>query len=344
MRVRFWGTRGSIATPGPATVHFGGNTSCVEVTTSAGARLIFDCGTGARALGAHLMATAPKPIRASILLGHCHWDHIQGFPFFAPTFVPGNALTVYAPSGGRRSLQELLAGQMEYNYFPVELAQLPAAIAYEELGEGTYDVDGTRVLTQFLHHPAVALGYRVEADGVSVAYLTDHEPFSEALWRSDAEPGRLEALLHEGDRRHARFMAGADLVIHDAQYTPAEYAEKKNWGHSTYRHVVELAAAVGVRRVALTHHDPGHDDAFVREIEAQARALAEGCGAAMDVFCAYEGRELELSADEAAPSRVPRIQPPPRPPRPGGAASWWWTTTRSCGTSREGSSRRAGTR
>jgi CheY-like chemotaxis protein len=135
----------------------------------------------------------------------------------------------------------------------------------------------------------MTLGYRVEADGVAVVYLVDHEPFSDELWRAGAEPGRIESILHEGDRRHAQFMADADLVIHDAQYTPEEYESKKTWGHSTYDYVVQIAAASGVRQVALTHHDPSHDDHFVADIERRARSLALQLGTGLDVFCAYEG-------------------------------------------------------
>jgi CheY-like chemotaxis protein len=151
-----------------------------------------------------------------------------------------------------------------------------------------------RVVAQYLNHPAMTLGYRVEADGVAVVYLVDHEPFADELWRAGAEPGRIESILHEGDRRHASFMAGADLVIHDAQYTPQEYPAKKTWGHSTYEYVVQVAAAAGVHRVALTHHDPAHDDAFVAGIEIKARELAASIGAGFDVFCAYEGCDLHI--------------------------------------------------
>src|ERR1700685_2999540 len=133
MRVRFWGTRGSIATPGPGTIRFGGNTSCVAVTTDAGACFILDCGTGARALGGELRPHPKKPIAATILLSHTHWDHIQGFPFFTPLFVPGNRFTVAGPQGANSSLPKVLSGQMEYTYFPVELAQLGAQITYEDL-------------------------------------------------------------------------------------------------------------------------------------------------------------------------------------------------------------------
>src|SRR5688572_4199192 len=292
MRVRFWGTRGSIATPGPGTNHFGGNTSCVGVTTASGDLLVLDCGTGAHPLATQLMARGGKPINANILLGHTHWDHIQGFPFFSPAFVKGNSAAIYGPEGSSTSLRDVLSGQMEFTYFPVELGQLPAAITYHELTEGIHSIGGVRVATQFLNHPAQTLGFRVEADGAAVVYFVDHEPFSDELWRAGAPPGRIESILHEGDRRHAMFMAGADLLIHDAQYTPEEYPAKKTWGHSTYEYVVRMASAAGVRRVALTHHDPGHDDAFVAEIERKARALALELGTGLEVFCAYEGCEI----------------------------------------------------
>jgi len=293
MRVRFWGTRGSIAVPGPGTNHFGGNTSCVELVTDAGGLLIFDCGTGARQLAGALMARGGA-VDANILLGHTHWDHIQGFPFFTPAFVKGNTVAIHGPEGSRGSLHEVLAGQMEFTYFPVDLTQLPAAITYHDLTEGLHAIGGARVAAQYLNHPAMTVGYRVEVDGASIVYLVDHEPFSDELWRAGSAPGRIESMLHEGDRRHARFMADADLVIHDAQYTPEEYPAKKTWGHSTYDYVVQVAAAAGVKRVALTHHDPGHDDAFVAEIERRARALAERQGTGLDVFCAYEGCEILL--------------------------------------------------
>jgi CheY-like chemotaxis protein/phosphoribosyl 1,2-cyclic phosphodiesterase len=294
MRARFWGTRGSIAVPGPDTVRFGGNTSCVEVTTSGGGCFMFDCGTGARALGAKLVAHAPPPISATILLSHTHWDHIQGFPFFAPLFVPGSRITVCGPPGSGRSLRDVLSGQMEFTYFPVEISQLPATITFQELEEGTYEIGGARIVAQYLHHPAMTLGYRVEADGAAVVYACDHEPFSEMLWHDNPALSRAESIVHEGDRRHARFMAGAGLVIHDAQYTPEEFPSKKNWGHSTYEYAVGLAAAAGVRQLVLTHHDPTHDDACVAEIEGRARGYVADLGSEVQVCCAAEGLELTV--------------------------------------------------
>jgi CheY-like chemotaxis protein/phosphoribosyl 1,2-cyclic phosphodiesterase len=312
MRVRFWGTRGSIATPGPDTVRFGGNTSCVSITTNAGAHFILDCGTGARALGTALMAQPVKPIVATILLSHTHWDHIQGFPFFTPLFVPGNQITVCGPEGSAGSLRDVLAGQMEFTYFPVELGQLPATISFRELSEGTHEIGGARVIAQYLHHPAMTLGYRIEVDGAAVVYLCDHEPYSETLWHGDLSPNNAGSIVHEGDRRHARFMEGAGLVIHDAQYTPEEYPTKKTWGHSTYEYAVGLAAAAGVQRLVLTHHDPAHDDTFIAALETRARAHAAQIGCTVDVSCAYEGLDLTV-----APHGVQYLAETPSAPHAG---------------------------
>jgi len=253
------------------------------------------------------MAHAQKPIVATIMLSHTHWDHIQGFPFFAPLFVPGNRFLVCGPPGAKTSLPEVLSGQMEYTYFPVELAQLGAKITYQDLAEGAHELQGVRVSAQLLNHPAIALGYRVEADGASLLYLCDHEPFWEPLWHSAAAVGRLESILHDGDRRHALFMQGADVVIHDAQYTPEEYAPKKNWGHSTYSYVTQIAAAAGVKRLILTHHDPTHDDAFLSGIEMRAQDLAASMGSPMEVSCAREGYEASFEHEALDKTSVTEI-------------------------------------
>jgi len=157
-------------------------------------------------------------------------------------------------------------------------------------------------VAQYLNHPATTLGYRIEADGVIVMYLCDHEPFSDTIWKSNSPVGQIESILHAGDRRHAQFMVGADVVIHDSQYTPEEYPGKKNWGHSPYRYVVELAAAAGVRQLILTHHDPVHDDAFVARIEEMARQMAAERGSPMEVRCAWEGWELTIEPKEEKPA------------------------------------------
>src|SRR5882724_9865318 len=260
MRIRFWGTRGSLATPGPTTLRYGGNTSCVEVLADDGTLIVLDCGTGAHRLGQALLTTAGHPPRGHLLITHTHWDHIQGFPFFAPLFVQGNQWDLYAPGGLGQSLEAILAAQMQYPYFPVTVAQLAATIRYHDLAEGTLTVGGVRVGAHYLNHPAPTLGYRLEADGVAVVYAVDHEPHM----RDRPEGGGMgspgETVPHAEDARHVAFLEGADLVIHDAQYTAEEYPEKINWGHSPAETAVDYALAAHVRRLALTHHDPLRDD------------------------------------------------------------------------------------
>lgn len=293
MYVRFWGTRGSIAAPGDRTAHYGGNTSCTEVRTPDGTLIVLDCGTGARELGLHLTQTRRPPIHLHLLIGHTHWDHIQGFPFFVPAFVPGVELNVYAPLGFQQSLEEAMAGQMEYSYFPVKLRDLRSRIHFTELEEGFFRVGDVLVETQYLNHTAPTIAYRITSAGTTIVYMTDHEPF----WRPEGG-----ILHHPGDQRHVAFMRGADLVIHDAQYTEDEYRQRVGWGHSTVDYAVDVAMEAGARRVALFHHDPTHDDAAMRRIETAARTRARTAGSGIEVFAAREGMALTLTGDgRAAP-------------------------------------------
>jgi diguanylate cyclase (GGDEF)-like protein len=289
--VRFWGTRGSIASPGEHTARFGGNTSCVEVRAPDGTVIVLDCGTGARELGAHLVRTLPAPLRLHLFIGHTHWDHIQGFPFFVPAFLPGAELNVYAPLGFQQSLEEAMAGQMEYSYFPVKLRDLRSRIHFTELEEGFFRVGDVLVETQYLNHTAPTIGYRMSSGGATVAYVTDHEPF----WKS--EDGILH---HPGDQRHVAFMRGADLVIHDAQYTHEEYTDRLGWGHSTVEYATDVALAAGAKRLALFHHDPAHDDTAMDQLEVDARARVKECRGVLDVFAAREGLELHVDGSNRA--------------------------------------------
>jgi phosphoribosyl 1,2-cyclic phosphodiesterase/CheY-like chemotaxis protein len=295
MKVTFWGTRGSIATPGPGTVRYGGNTSCVQVTTDRGTLIILDCGTGVRLLGDHLDAAWPQPLRGNIFLTHTHWDHIQGFPFFGPAFEADNQWMVYGPADGEKHLEQALSGQMQYTYFPVELQRLGSSLYCSNLEEGSFQLDDVLVRSQYMNHPAVTLGYRLEVGGATLAYCTDHEPFSATLFKPGSQWPTIHTILHAGDRRHAEFMAGADLVIHDAQYTASEYEHKRNWGHSSTEYAVRMALVAGVKHLALFHHDPGHDDARLDEIESDARTLVREMGADMSVDCAREGDQVELA-------------------------------------------------
>jgi CheY-like chemotaxis protein/phosphoribosyl 1,2-cyclic phosphodiesterase len=300
MRVRFWGTRGSIAKPGPTTLRHGGNTSCVEVRSSDGTLIVLDCGTGAHGLGRELAIQSPK--RGHLLIGHTHWDHIQGFPFFEPLFMPAQNWSVYAPGGRRRQLEETLAGQMAYEYSPIDFASLRAQVAFHELTEGVLELGDIRVRTQYMNHPALTLGYRLECDGAALVYATDHEPHT--LHPEDAEPGA--PLIHPEDRRHVRFLAGADLVIHDAQYTLADFPERAGWGHTPIERAVDYAILAGAKRLALFHHDPKRHDEAVDRVAAAAQARARAAESALEVFAASEGSVIELSGPaqlEHPPSR-----------------------------------------
>ncbi len=308
MRIRFWGTRGSLPTPGPRTVRYGGNSACVELRTRAGTLLIFDCGTGARELGQSLLQAEPSGVDGAILLGHTHWDHIHGFPFFAPAFHSGSRFTIYAPTGGDVQLSEVLAGQMQYTYFPIDLGQLQAAIEFRELGEGEFSIGEASVRAQYLNHTALTLGYRVSAGGVTVVYATDHEPHAQRLLASGSPDGPL-SLSHPSDQRHVELLTGADVVIHDAQYTADEYAQKIGWGHSPVEYVVDAAAAAGVQYLGLFHHDPSHDDREMDQLVAACQRRAEASGAELAVFGAREGQVITLretagaAADPGEPTR-----------------------------------------
>jgi len=299
MQVRFWGTRGSIAKAGPSTVRYGGNTSCVEVRTASGAVLVLDCGTGAHGLGQALVREQGAARRGHVLISHTHWDHIQGLPFFAPLFQPGNEWHVYGPQGLGRSLRDVLAGQMEYTYFPITPAEFSANLAYHDLVEGSFEVDDIRVTTQYLNHPALTLAYRIEADGVTLVYATDHEPHLARLADGGTPP-------HGGeDEKHGRFLADADLVIHDTQYTAEEYPRYRGWGHSTLEYVVDLARAGSVRRLAMFHHDPNRHDDALDQLVARARARAHADP--IDVLAAAEGPVLEIPRRRSAVAPLPSI-------------------------------------
>jgi phosphoribosyl 1,2-cyclic phosphodiesterase/CheY-like chemotaxis protein len=290
VRIQFWGTRGSIAKPGPSTARYGGNTSCIEVRSARGTLVVIDCGTGGHSLAQKLIADAPNPLRGNILISHTHWDHIQGIPFFHPLFMRGNEWDIYGPKGVRESFREVLAGQMQYTYFPVTLDECGAKIRYHDLVEGAFAINDIKVSARYLNHPALTLGYRLQVDGATVVYACDHEPHARMLALGDGK-------ITGEDLGHAEFIDGADLLIHDAQYTAEEYPEKVGWGHSPIEYVVKLAQYAGVKRVALTHHDPLRDDDAIERLIAGVRQHSSP----VDVFAAFEGQVLGV---RACPGRV----------------------------------------
>ena len=244
------------------------------------------------------MSDGGKGLRGHILISHTHWDHIQGVPFFAPLFEPGNEWDIYGPKGLGPSLRETLAGQMQHTYFPVTLDQFGATIRYHDSVEGTFQIDDIKVSTHYLNHPALTLGYRLEADGASLAYSCDHEPHSRALATGQGE-------FAGQDLAHAKFVEGADLLIHDAQYTAAEYPTKIGWGHSTAEYAVWLSQRAHVKSLALTHHDPLRDDDALDQIVETIRAGIKKDPQKLRVIAAAEGEIIEIEPSHAKASDSP---------------------------------------
>lgn len=263
--VTFWGVRGSIAVSGEGFRRYGGNTTCLEVRCGQ-QRIIVDAGTGLQALGGKLMAESQAqgaPVKATMLFTHLHWDHIQGFPFFAPAFLPSTELDLYGPCSEGQTLRGALEAQMRPPQFPVPLDAMASAKRFHTLDDGdAVQVGEITVRTRRLDHPQGVLGYRFEAGGRAICFATDTE-----------HPA--DGSVHEGLLELAR---GADLLIYDAQYTPDEYAGRRGpcrrgWGHSTYEAAAEIARAAEVSRLVLFHHDPTHEDDVVDAIAAEARGL-----------------------------------------------------------------------
>jgi phosphoribosyl 1,2-cyclic phosphodiesterase len=272
--VRFWGVRGSIACPGPETVSYGGNTSCVEMMIG-GRRLIFDGGTGLRELGLSLLRE--MPLEANLFFTHSHWDHIQGFPFFVPAFVPGNRFYIYgaiAPNGS--TIEQRLNDQMLHPNFPVPLQIMGADLKFcdIEIGE-TVRIDDIKVENALLNHPGEAVGYRISWNGCVAAYVTDTEHF----------PDRL-------DENVLWLARDADIMIYDATYTDEEYHNEKSskvgWGHSTWQEAVKVAKAANVKKLVIFHHDPIHSDDFMDRVERDTQAAFPSS------IVAREGMEIDL--------------------------------------------------
>jgi phosphoribosyl 1,2-cyclic phosphodiesterase len=284
MQVTFWGTRGSIATPGPDTMRYGGNTSCVEICLDNGTVIIFDAGTGIRALGHRLLAQH-APVRAYLFLSHMHWDHIQGLPFFAPAYVPGTELSILGPRVGPLSLEQSICDQMRSPYFPVPMHAMGAAIHFVELAEGcVFELPGATVEVGVLNHPGRSLGYRLVADSKVLVYATDNEPYGEtAESRHLIQPPSLPYLARQ-----------ADLLIQDAQYTPEEYPYHLGWGHSTYLDALQLAQHARVQQLALYHHDPGHNDAAIDHILTACHSWMAHQRAMFTCLAAAEGLQIIL--------------------------------------------------
>ena len=292
MKVRFWGVRGSVPSPGPQTVHYGGNTTCIEVTTDGGHTIILDAGTGIRGLGMRLMEKPPA--RCGIFISHTHWDHIQGLPFFLPLFVTGSQVSIFGAFDPvyQKDLKAILSQQMEYCYFPVRELELKADISYTNLREGDVTEYGDATVTCVLmNHPVLTYGYRVDSGGKSLFFSGDHEQPYNIYEPEDTYHGEYDLLMADKIGRIAEVAKDVDLFIVDAQYTQQEIVHKRGWGHGTYRSAMDLGLKAGARQICFTHHDPSRTDDALDSIGASLRDQA---GDGPGLVIAREGLELTL--------------------------------------------------
>lgn len=289
--VKFWGTRGSIPTPGAGTRVHGGNTSCVELRFG-DTHFICDAGSGIRGLGKDLLTRDPVPAELHLFITHTHWDHIQGFPFFDPCHRKNMRLNLYEPWGGDRSRHQLLSGQMSSAYFPVSFGDLRAEVVSHTLAEQGSLIGGVKVSSLPLNHPGGCFGFLFEGEGHKVAYLTDNEivPTADDTFPDPDHTGPLRAIPQALLDRCAQ----ADLLICDAQYDDADYLLKRGWGHTSCNTVTDLAVRARARVLALFHHDPESTDALVDQRVESCRRRAARHRSDLILFGAREGLELKL--------------------------------------------------
>lgn len=289
LRVQFWGTRGSVPSPGPRTVRYGGNTPCVELRTTGGWLVVLDAGTGIRELGRSLIERSNgAPVAGDIFLTHAHWDHIQGIPFFAPIFQKGNHFTIWGSKSLETSIDRVVRDQMSPVVFPVTFEQLDATIDFREIADGERCVGtGYEVTAMEVRHPGGALAYRFtepRTPGPALVYVSDNE-------LGPADRYQTPSGWRE---RFTAFVRGAKVLVHDTTYTTEEYDFHRGWGHSTFREVTELALEAGADTLVLFHHEPRRTDEELDQRVAECQALVKDRGSAMRVLAAAEGLTLTV--------------------------------------------------
>jgi phosphoribosyl 1,2-cyclic phosphodiesterase len=299
MKLTFWGVRGSIPTPGKHTVRYGGNTPCLELRLDDDRLIMFDAGTGIRSFGDHVLSKG-ESINGHLLITHPHWDHIQGFPFFKPAFISGNELTIVGTERSEKSLSEIIAEQMNRIYFPVQLHDLKAKIKFVPIrDEGEMLIHDAKVRYIYVNHPGFTVGYRVEYQGKVLVYISDNEPFDReaAATLTNFEPTVKERFMRtDGDpnQRIVDFCRDADVLIHDATYTPEEYLDRVGWGHSHYLFTLRVAADANVKRLYLFHHDQNHSDEKVDDILMKSKREVKSRGYRFECEAAVENTTITI--------------------------------------------------
>jgi CheY-like chemotaxis protein len=265
MELTFWGVRGTLPVPGKQAIRYGGNTSCLSLEFPKGNLFIFDAGTGIKALASHLTHAKRSEIEAKIFISHPHWDHINALPFFGPLYVQGNEFAVFGPSHGDITVRELIAGQMDGVYFPIQIKEFGATVTFHDLKEETFETEGVQVSTMLLNHPGHCLGYRITYNGRSLCYITDNELFPRTSHLYN--PSYVEKLQ--------RFVHGAKALVIDTAYSDSEYPAKMCWGHAPVSEVVALADQAQVNCLYLFHHDPDQTDADIDAKLHSAQSLLQ---------------------------------------------------------------------
>ncbi|MCK9621753.1 MAG: MBL fold metallo-hydrolase [Methylobacter sp.] len=293
MRIKFWGVRGSIPTPGPNTVKYGGNTTCIEIRTDDNDLIILDAGTGIHTLAQNLLKE--MPIQAHIFITHTHWDHIQGLPFFIPIFIPGNQIKIY---GGidpvtNETINRALSVQLQYSFFPIREAQLNARIEYVTVKPGIPVKVGSATITPIvLSHPVLNFGYRIDCDGQSVFFTGDYEPQLNIYDPEDDEYAEFQSFVDAKWDEVVLAMKDVDALIVDSSYTNEEYAAKQGWGHGTYDSGIKLASAAKAKKLFFTHHEPTRSDASLDAI--YQNLLENNPGTHCELLLAQEGVDISL--------------------------------------------------
>jgi phosphoribosyl 1,2-cyclic phosphodiesterase len=295
MKIKFWGVRGSIASPGPKTVRYGGNTTCIEIRTDNDELIILDAGTGIFPLSQTLLAKLP--VTANVFITHSHWDHIQGLPFFIPNFIPGCTLRLHGgfdPVSGK-GIEQVMGVQLQYSYFPVREAEMKARIEYVTLmPEEPIQVGSATITPYLLNHPVVDFGYRVESHGKSVFFTGDHEPPYNIYQPGEPEYAEYQGFVDDKENAIRAGMKGVDVLIADTSYTRAEYPSKVGWGHGTYDTSIGLARAAGCKTLFCTHHEPTRSDDALEQVFAQALADNAPLPEGLDIRLAREGEYFEF--------------------------------------------------
>ncbi|MCK4841910.1 MAG: MBL fold metallo-hydrolase [Methylococcales bacterium] len=270
MKFKFWGVRGSIATPGPSTVKYGGNTTCIEIKTNNNDLIILDAGTGIHLLGQQLVDQIP--VNAHIFMTHTHWDHIQGLPFFSPIFIPGNKVNIY---GGldpvtNEGIERALNTQLQYSYFPIRESELNAHVLHHTIKPGqTISVGSAEITPILLSHPVLNFGYRIDCDGQSIFFTGDYEPLFNIYERGDSRHDEYQLIVDDKLSEIILAMKDVDALIMDSSYTTEEYISKKGWGHGTYNFSIKHAALANAKKLIFTHHEPTRSDTQLEQIHQE---------------------------------------------------------------------------